>query len=303
MRELNENLLEKASCELLRLASIEMVPSWVDLIKEAYEKERDNGGRGRLKLMLESIRIAAEERRPLCQDTGVPYYFVTLGEKARVHGDIAAALGRGTKRATKETPIRENVVHPLTSENPGTNVGWGIPYVFYDYRPNVDYVELTAVPRGGGADLPQTTVRVPSTGPRLEHIKKGILQVAMESRWACPPHVYGICIGGGVSIASDVALRTVFRLPSGAPSEDRLAADLEKEMLNAINSLGIGPMALGGDTTALAVQIRIVGAHTAVPALVVAPSCWTSGRFATAKLYPEGSVEVVTHLGAEINVD
>jgi tartrate dehydratase alpha subunit/fumarate hydratase class I-like protein len=68
----------------------------------------------------------------------VPFYFVTLGEKSLVHGDIEAALSRATVRATKETPMRENVVHPLSSENPGTNVGWKIPYVFYDYRPGAD---------------------------------------------------------------------------------------------------------------------------------------------------------------------
>jgi fumarate hydratase subunit alpha len=298
--KIDGRLLEEVSCNLLRLASIEMVPSWVKLIDKACERERNTGARTRLKIMLESINIAKEERRPLCQDTGVPFYFVTLGGKSRVNADIAGALARGTKRATKETPLRENVVHPLTSENPGTNVGWGIPYLFYDYRPNVNYIELTAVPRGGGADLPQTTVRIPSTGPRLEHIKKGILQVAMESRWACPPHVYGICVGGGVGIANHVALKTVFRLPTGTSNPDPVAGKLEREMLEAINDLGIGPMALGGDTTALAVQLEIVGAHTAVPALVVAPSCWTSGRFATARIHNDRSVEIVTHINSEI---
>jgi fumarate hydratase subunit alpha len=302
LRKVNESLLEAVSSELLKLASIEMVPSWVKVIRDAYERERDEGARTRLKMMVESIRIAAEERRPLCQDTGVPFYFVRLGGESELNADIATALARGTKRATKETPLRENVVHPLTSENPGTNVGWGIPYLFYDYRPNVDYTEITAVPRGGGADLPQTTVRIPSTGARLEHIKKGILQVALESRWACPPHVYGICIGGGVGIANNVALRAVFRLPTGARHNDPVAASLESEMLKAINELGIGPMALGGDTTALAVHIEIVGAHTAVPALVIAPSCWTSGRFASARIYNDGRAEVVTHPDAEIRV-
>ncbi len=297
---MNEDILEKVSSELLKLASIEMVPSWVKVIQDAYARERDDGARTRLKMMIESIRIAVEERRPLCQDTGVPFYFVTLSGKTKINCDIAAALARGTKRATKETPMRENVVHPITSENPGTNVGWGIPYLFYDYRPDVDYIELTAVPRGGGADLPQTTVHIPSTGARLEHIKKGILQVAMEARWACPPHVYGICVGGGVAIANHAALKAAFRLPTGAPSKDSLAAGLEKEMLEAINGLGIGPMALGGDTTALAVQIEIIGAHTAVPGLVVAPSCWTSGRFATARIHSNGTIEVVTHPNAEI---
>lgn len=303
MRTLNEHLLEDVSSQLLRLASIEMVSSWVKTIEDAYAHERDGEARTRLKIMIGSIKIAREERRPLCQDTGIPFYFVTLGGRAQVHGDIVAALLRGTMRATKETPIRENVVHPLTSENPGTNVGWRIPYVFYDFKPDVDYVEITAVPRGAGADLPQTTVRIPSTGRRMEQIKKGILQVAVESRWACPPHVYGICIGGGVAIANDVALRAVFRLPTGAPSKDALGSGLEREMYEAINSLGIGPMALGGDTTALAIHIEIVGAHTVVPALVVAPSCWTSGRFATARISNDGSVECLTHPHAEIRAD
>jgi fumarate hydratase subunit alpha len=162
---------------------------------------------------------------------------------------------------------------------------------------------MTAVPRGGGADLTQTTVIISSTGPRLKQTKKAILEVAFKSRWACPPHVYGICIGGGVAIANHVALKSVFRLPTGDPSGNPLAADLEKEMFEAINSLGIGPMALGGDTTTLAVHIQIVGSHTAVPALVLAPSCWTSGRFATARIHNNGVVDVVTHPESETRVN
>lgn len=298
---ITEEQVARAATVLLRTAATDLPAFYVKLIEHALSKESYPGARARLEKMLEACRYAAMEDRPVCQDTGLPMYFVTIGEHAGVRGDIHSALSLGTRAATKETPLRENVVHPLTCNNPGTNVGWGMPYVIYDFKPGADYLEIKAVARGDGTDMATTVVKIPSTGPRIQNIKNGVLDVIYQARWACPPQVVGICIGANVTIAAQVALKAVFRTPTGSRSTDPVAAQLEDELLAAINSLGIGPCALGGDTTALAVHVEIAGCHTISPALVVVPGCWTAGRYAAGRLYNDGRFEGLTHPGLKVS--
>lgn len=292
---ISEEFVTNAGAVLLETAATRFPQFYMKLIEDALDTERHCGARARLEKMLEAVMFAKQEGRPICQDTGIPIYFVTLGEHARVNGDIQVSLNRGTERATKAVPLRENVVHPLTCRNPGTNVGWKMPYIVYDYKPGADYIEITAITRGDGEDMPTTIINIPSTGPRLANIKKGILEAIFNARWACPPHVVGICIGANVTIATHIALKAVYRMPTGTRNPDPLAAQLEEELLDSINSLGIGPGALGGDTTALAVHIELAGCHTISPAVVVAPGCWTTGRFAVGRLYNDGGFKSITH--------
>ena len=292
---ISEEFVAKAAAVLLATAATRFPQFYINVIEDALARERHSGARGRLEKMLEAVLFAKKEGRPICQDTGIPIYFVTIGEHARFNGDIQVSLNRATESATKTVPLRENVVHPLTYQNPGTNVGWQMPYVIYDYQAGADYLEITAVTRGDGEDMPTTIIDIPSTGPRLANIKKGILEAIYDARWACPPHVVGICIGANKTIATHIALKAVYRIPTGARNPDPLAAELEEELSNVINSLGIGPGALGGDTTVLAVHIELAGCHTISPAVVVVPGCWTTGRFAVGRLFNDGSFKCITH--------
>ncbi len=292
---ISEEFVANAAAVLLETAATRFPQFYVKIIEDALKRERHPGARARFEKMLAAVFYANKDGRPICQDTGLPIYFVTIGERARVKGDLQVGLNRGTEQATKKVPLRENVVHPLTCKNPGTNVGWKMPYIVYDYKPGVDYLEIMAVTRGDGEDMATTNIRVPSTGPRLINIKKGILEAIFHARWACPPHVVGICIGANVTIATHIALKTVYRIPTGARNPDPVVAELEEELSHTINSLGIGPGALGGDTTVLAVHIELAGCHTISPAVVVAPGCWTTGRFAVGRLHNDGSFEGITH--------
>ena len=292
---ISEEFVARAAAVLLETAATRFPQFYVNVIEDALARERHPGARTRLEKMLEAVRFAKQEGRPICQDTGIPIYFVTIGEHARVNGDIQDSLNRATETATKTVPLRENVVHPLTCRNPGTNVGWKMPYIVYDYKPGIDYIEIMAIARGDGEDMSTTSIPIPSTGARLTHIKKGILEAIYNARWACPPHVVGICIGANVTIATHIALKAVYRIPTGARNPDPLAAELEEELSHTINTLGIGPGALGGDTTVLAVHIELAGCHTISPAVVVAPGCWTTGRFAVGRLYNDGSFKSTTH--------
>jgi len=292
---ISEEFMASAAAILLETAATRFPQFYVKIIEDALKRESHPGARARLEKMLAAVFYAKKDGRPICQDTGLPIYFVTIGERARVKGDIQSSLNRATEKATKKVPLRENVVHPLTCKNPGTNVGWKMPYIVYDYKPGVDYIEITAITRGDGEDMATTTVKIPSTGPRLLNIKKGILEAIFHARWACPPHVVGVCIGANVTIANQIALKAVYRIPTGSRNPDPEVAELEEELLDTINSLGIGPGALGGATTALALHIELAGCHTISPALVVAPGCWTTGRFAMGRLYNDGRFESLTH--------
>ena len=270
----------------------------MSLLRRAYDKETNEFAKQHLKAMINAAEIGKKEKRPVCQDTGVPYYYVDIGSDVKIEGNIQTALDRATERATIEMPMRTNVVHPLKNVNPGTNVGWGVPYAYYYYKPGADYLEITAIPRGGRGMFPSIfrLPAVPVKGTRLDSIKKAIIDYAVNCRFACPPHVYGVVIGGNASHTVYLAERAVWRRPVGSLNPDPALANLEKELLEVINRLGIGPMGLGGDATAFAVHLEICGSHTAGPPVAVAVNCW-SYRIATARIYADGSLEDITYGG------
>lgn len=291
---MNVKTIEKISYNLLKKAALDLSKDYLALLNKAYVKETNSVAKANLKTMIDNAKIAKEESRSICQDPGIPFFYVTLSQSIEVNGDIRAVVARATEKATKDLLLRANVVHPLTSVNPGTNVGWGIPFVYYDYEPQADYIEITAVVRGGGSAAVTSFIEVPSIGDRMKAIKGGLLESVVNARWACPPFVIGLCIGGDKPLAIYVATKTLFRIPVGKSSPNPKIADMEHELLEAINSLGIGPMGLGGDITALALHIEALGCHTARPPVAVAFSCWPL-RYSTAKIYSDNSIEYLTH--------
>lgn len=294
MVAIGDEVIADTASKLLKKAAVELPEDFMNLLRKAYENETNERAKVILETMIDAAVVAKEEGRPLCQDTGIPIYFVTLGEFIEVRGDIRAALDKATENATKETPLRENVVQPVTLKNPGTNVGWGIPYIYYDYKPGANYMEITAVPRGGGTSFATSLNRVFLTGTHLKNIKRIIIDAMMGARYACPPLIIGVCIGGYPDIAVCEATKAVFRNPTGAPNPDPEVAKLERELFGIVNRLGIGPAGLGGDTTALALHVEIRGSHTAFSSIAVAFNCWPLRR-ATARIYADGTIKHLTH--------
>lgn len=292
MAEVGEDLVEETAFELLRRAAVELPGDCLELLERAHRSETNGRARVILETMIEAARVAREESRPICQDTGIPIFFVTIGD-VKV-GDLRGALVRATERATKTTPLRENIIHPLTLENPGTNVGWRVPYTLYDHKPGAEYVEITAIPRGGGSSFATALSRVFSGTSHLTSIKRAVIDAVASAGYACPPLVVGVCIGGYPDMAMCEAVKAVFRTPAGAPNPDPEIAKLERELFEAANRLGIGPSGLGGDTTCLALHIEVCGSHTAFSSVAVAFSCWALRR-ATARIHKDGTVEYLTY--------
>ncbi|MBI4321163.1 MAG: fumarate hydratase [Chloroflexi bacterium] len=119
--------VENVAYRLLRHASIELPPDVERAIRQAWERESKPTAKSYFKAILDNLEIARREKVPLCQDTGVPMYYVTMGSKVSVRGRLRQAFVNATVRATRDTPLRQQVTNPLTNENPGTNVGWQMP--------------------------------------------------------------------------------------------------------------------------------------------------------------------------------
>ncbi len=289
-----EVMVYDLAVELLRTAAVVLPPQYVSVMEAAYQRERNGLARINLKSILDAIRVAEEEGRPICQDTGLLFFHVVIGGKVKVEGDICRALSQATERGTREIPLRPNAVHPITRKNLGTNCGWGVPYVYYDFAPEADYLEVSAIPKGGGGALQTAFVDIPRIGPKVKPMMKGILKAIANAKIACPPLVVGVCLGGNKDLAVQTATMAVFRRPTGSPNPDPEAQSFEREILETANRLNMGPVALGGDTSVLAVHLEFRACHTAAIPCAVAFSCWPL-RIASARIYPDGRVEELTH--------
>lgn len=291
---ITEAMVRDLACKLMKKAAVSLPPQYIRLMEAAHARETNPLARLNLKTMLDAVRVAEEESRPICQDTGLLYYQITIGGKAHVEGNLHRALCQAADMATQETPLRPNAVHPISRKNQGTNCGWGIPYVYYDYAPEADYLDISAIPRGGGASNQTIFINVPRIGPKVKPMMKGILEAIVNAKIACPPMVVGVCVGGSKDLAVQTATSALFRMPTGSLNPDPEARELEVELLEAANQLNVGPVALGGDTTVIALHVEIRGCHTTAAPCAVAFNCWPL-RIASARIYPDGRVEELTH--------
>ena len=266
--------------ELFREAVIYLPRDVKDALKDACIKESNEMSKNTLKAIIENNKIAEEKQVPLCQDTGVPIVFLKIGKNINSSEimKIIEEIKEGVKRATKEIPLRPNVVHPLTRENFKTNVGLNAPFINIEFDENLDReIEITAFPKGAGSEnMSALKMLKPSDG--VEGIKKFVLEtIADAGGKPCPPIVVGVGIGGTADIALKLAKKALLR-DIGERHKDKQVAELEKELLEKINSLGIGAMGLGGDITALDVFIEIAGCHTASLPVGICIQCWADRK-------------------------
>ncbi len=266
--------------ELFREAVIYLPEDVKDALKKAYEEEDNELSKNTLKAIIENIKIAEEKQVPLCQDTGVPIIFLKIGKNINSSEiiKIIEEIKEGVKRATEEIPLRPNVVHPLTRENFKTNVGLNAPFINIEFDEHLDReIEITAFPKGAGSEnMSALKMLKPSDG--IDGIKNFVLQVVADAGGKpCPPIVVGMGIGGTADVALKLAKKALLR-KIGERHKDKEIAELEKELLEKINSLGIGAMGLGGKITALDVFIEIAGCHTASLPVGVCIQCWADRR-------------------------
>ncbi|MCQ8902995.1 MAG: fumarate hydratase [Methanothrix sp.] len=256
----------EATEAVLRRAQTSL-PGWVvRSIESALRRERSEIARYHLEAILDNIRIAEADARPICQDTGLPVFHVEIGDRCHIDFDLWEAIAEGVRMATAKGMLRPNVVDPLNRSNTGDNTGPGMPCLIVDGVAG-DALRITAFPKGAGSENMSFLGMLNPADDPLDYILENLAERVSN---ACPPVFVGVGIGGTFDQAASLAKRAVMGIPGD--SEEELL------LLKRINDLGIGPMGLGGDTTALGVKIERAFCHTASLPVAVNLQCWANRR-------------------------
>jgi len=285
-------IAEDVAFNILKQAVIYLPEDVKQALKRAYAEETSETGKTQLKAILDNIELAEKYQAPVCQDTGTIIFYVKAGAKAKNLDKIEEALVKATRKATAEVPLRPNAVDPFTQKNSGDNTGRLIPYINWEIVLG-DSVELTIMTKGGGSEnVCVSGMLVPGEG--IKGLKKFVVDAVIKAgAQPCPPTILGIAMGGGADIAMKLAKKALLR-PLNEPNPDPEIAKIEREIFEAANMTGIGPMGLGGKTTVLGVHIDYAFRHPASFPAAVAFNCWAA-RKATAKINADGTVEYLTH--------
>ena len=264
--------LADATFRAYREAVIRLPPDVLRVIEQAAAAETNPVARGEFENILKNITMAEKLGVPMCQDTGVPVVYLTLPPDVPLTKELYDAIAEGVRKATREVPLRPNVVDPITRHNTNDNTGLGMPAIHA--RPGEKFT-ITVLPKGAGAEnMSRIGMLLPS---QVNQIEKFVVEtVYLAGSRPCPPIVIGVGIGGTFDGAAALAKEALLE-----PLDQM--TEYERGMLAAVNRLGIGPMGLGGDTTALAVKVKMAGCHTASLPVAVNIQCWAN-RHATVEV-------------------
>lgn len=272
LREIDSRLIEEAVRDMCIDACINLDDSVLKSLEYNKSREENDVAINILDILIENAEIAKNKSIPLCQDTGMAVFFVKVGQDLHIKGkNISSAINEGVRKGYIEGYLRKSVVSPIDRINTGDNTPAIIHYDIVDG----DCLEIEFAAKGFGSEnMSKLKMLKPSDG--IEGIKQFILDTVKEAGPnPCPPIVVGVGIGGTVDKCSVIAKKALFREIGKHNSEDDIK-NLEIEMLEKINSLGIGPQGLGGNTTALAVNIETFPTHIAGLPVVVNINCHSS---------------------------
>lgn len=260
-------------------------------IKEGFKRldatETDETGKSVLATMIQNIDVAEANENLLCQDTGMPIYNVIIGRNVEVDGqDIKDAIVRGCTRATQEHPLRSSVVHPVTRVNEHTSCGRNVPVINIDFSDRNEELRLEMIPKGSGSENGSfLKMCIPAEG--VDAVKAFVIDRVIEAGGrVCPPTIVGVGVGGTSDLCMHLAKVAATR-PLGSQCEDEEGAKLEAELSKAVNTLGIGPQGLGGNSTAFAVHVETAATHITMNPVAVNIQCH-SARRASAIFTPKG---------------
>jgi len=266
--------------ELYRKVATSIPPDVEEALKRAYSLEEDSIARESLGIVLDNILTARQTERPVCQDTGVPVFYVRI-PRGLSHAEIRNTIQEATVIATMKVPLRPNAVDILTERNSGDNTGVGFPVIYLEETAD-DTLRIDLMLKGSGCENTGQTYRLPVEGLNAQRDLDGVRRCVLDAVHSaqgrgCPPYTLGIGVGAAKDQVALLAKHQLFRrLPDC--SEHPVIADLENRLLNEINQLGIGPLGLGGKTTAIGVKIGINHRHPASYFVDVSVSCWANRR-------------------------
>ena len=263
--------------ELVRVAATRLPLDVYEALVRAAEVEDNPVARAQLEAMIRNAELAARLGRPICQDTGTPYFYFKVGVDFPWRGFLYDAARLAVRRATREVPLRPNAVDPVHGGNSGDNTGRYLPWVEVELVPG-DGLEATFVPKGGGSEAPTRLVManpLEAAGRLVETVLDAVVWAGPKP---CPPVIIGVGIGPGGDVALRLAKKAASLRPLGTVNPDPVLARLEETLLEAVNRLGIGAHGFGGRTTALGVHVDYAHRHPATFAVGVVFSCWATRR-------------------------
>ncbi len=270
MREVEAGAVTEAVRDLCIEANTRLPEEHLGALRRALDEEESPLGREVIGELLENARVARERCVAFCQDTGYAVFFVELGSEVRLTGgEIGEAIDEGVRRGYDEGFLRKSIVRsPIDRTNTGDNTP---AIVYYDIVPG-DALKLTMLVKGAGCDnMSSLKMLTPAEGP--EAMKRFVVEtIERAGPNASPPMTVGVGIGGPFERAALLAKKALTR-PSGEPNPDPKLAELERELLDAINATGIGPAGYGGTVTALAVHVESFPTHIAAFPVAVNLDC------------------------------
>jgi len=274
MREIDAKVITNTVSQLFCEANYYLTDDVLAAIKKASLAEDSPAAREVLEQIINNANIAEKEWIPLCQDCGAAVVFIELGQDIHIiGGDLNAAINEGVKRAYDEGYLRKSMVNKPFSAR--INTKDNTPAIIYTDIVPGEKIKITVVPKGGGAEnMSRLGMLTPAAG------RQGIVDMVVKSvdeagSNPCPPVIVGVGIGGTSERALLLAKRALLR-EVGKHNPDPEVEELENELLEKINGLGIGPMGYGGRTTALAVNVEVFPAHLASMPVAVNFNCHSS---------------------------
>lgn len=292
-RTIPAKLVEDTARELMARAAIDIPPDFREGVRRARDRESNRLARFVLDEMLANWELATAERRPMCADTGLPRYYVRVGNEARIEGGFVAlerALRRATAEATAAIPLRPNRVHPLTRQDHNNNVGIHAPEITYAFEPGWDWIDVTTVHKGGlfGSDY---RMLFPADG--VGGIKRFFVDTLVQfgrRGLACQPAIIGVGVGGAKDTCVRLGKEAACLRVVGSVNPDPAIARLEEELTVLGNHIGIGAMGFAGTSLVVATHVEVAYSHTGGMPVGIHAFCLSSRR-ATARIHPDGRVE------------
>ncbi|MCX5696979.1 MAG: fumarate hydratase [Candidatus Omnitrophica bacterium] len=273
MRKISARMITDTVAGLCVKANLILRDDVLSALKTAFALETNARAKGIIKAIIENARVARVDKLAICQDTGMPVVFAQIGREVVIEGNFNAAINKGIESGYRKACLRSSIVEDPLSRGRARYT----PAVIHIGMVNSNKLKLTVLPKGFGCENKSQALMFKPTAD-ISEIKKFIVNaVKIAGPDACPPYVVGVGIGGTADYASLLAKKALLRKIKSKKSK------LEKELLGKINKLNIGPMGLGGKTTALAVNIETYPTHIAGLPVAVNISCHAL-RSATAVL-------------------
>lgn len=275
----------------ITLQAVTSVATDVEKNLEQYLQLEHNNRiiRSQLELMLQNIRYGKKNLIPICQDTGIPNFFLQVGSKFPIISDFRDLILDVLRDLTLQFKLRPNSVDPITQQNQGVNGGENMPPIYLEIQPNRDDLIITILPKGGGAENISSLFMLSSSTGFNSIIPKIKETIQKAGGMPCPPVILGIGLGGDASKAMFLAKKALLR-PLGSRNSRLEVAELEKELLTQVNGLNVGVMGLGGGCTCLDVRIEWAMRHPASYPLGLIVQCY-SHRIASCRISAKGTVE------------